>query len=230
MENNSFKNQKILLVEDDLLALEVMKEFFENYFLNVYTAKDGLQAIETFNKNDIDVVICDIKIPYINGLDVIKKIREENYIVPIIITSAFSDKDMLLKASNLNIQGYIMKPIELNDIKDILNRIFLHQNEGNDKEDMIKLNDEFYLDRINHQLINNDEKIQLRKKESQLLELLLDKRGSVVTYEIIEQIIWYDNDEVMSSATLRTIVKNLRKKLQNNNMIQNISKIGYKIN
>ena len=71
----NFSKQNVLIVEDDIETLEIMTEVFEAIFSKVYQAKDGYEAIENFQKNKIDVILCDINIPKLNGLDVVNNIR-----------------------------------------------------------------------------------------------------------------------------------------------------------
>lgn len=111
-----FSKQNILIIEDDLETLELMIEIFESEFSTVYSAIDGYEAIEVFNQNKIDVILCDINIPKLDGLDTINKLRKIDYSIPIIIVSAYSDSNNLLRASNSNIQGYFTKPLTLDKI------------------------------------------------------------------------------------------------------------------
>lgn len=223
----NFLKQNILIIEDDLETLEIMIEIFESIFSNVYSAVNGYEAINFFQNYRIDVILCDINIPKLNGLAVIDKIREMNYSVPIIIISAYSDKETLLKALNSSIQGYIIKPITTDKVKNILEKIYYHQNHEfiNNK---IKLNDSISLELLNSQIIINNEIIKLTNKEKIFLKLLFDKKGSVVTYESIEQIVWDDEDRIMTGMSLRTLVKNIRKKLSYN-LLRNVPKVGYRL-
>uniref|UniRef100_UPI004048415D response regulator transcription factor n=1 Tax=Aliarcobacter sp. TaxID=2321116 RepID=UPI004048415D len=222
----NFSRQNILIIEDDIETLEIMVELFESSFSNVYTSTNGYDAIEIFKKNVIDVLLCDINIPKLNGLDTINKIREIDYSVPIIIISACSDTETLLKASNCNIQGYILKPIVLDDVKEIKNKIFYHQNyEFMNKN--IEINFSTSLDLQNSQIILEEEIIKLTIKETEFLKLLIKKKGAIVSYEIIDQVVWGDTS-VMSSTSLRTLVKNIRKKFSSD-IIENIPKMGYRI-
>lgn len=223
----NFSKQNILIIEDDLETLEIMVEIFESIFSNVYSAVNGYEAIDFFQNYRIDVILCDINIPKLNGLAVIDKIREMNYSVPIIIISAYSDKETLLKALNSSIQSYIIKPITTDKVKNILEKIYYHQNHEfiNNK---IKLNNSIILELLNSQIIINNEIIKLTNKEKIFLKLLFDKKGSVVTYESIEQIVWDDEDKIMTGMSLRTLVKNIRKKLSYN-LLRNVPKVGYKL-
>jgi DNA-binding response OmpR family regulator len=204
-----FLTQNILIIEDELETLELMVEIFESKFSKVFTAVDGYDAIEVFKNNKIDVVLCDINIPKLNGLETIIKIREIDYSVPIIIITAYSDTETLLKASNCNVQGYILKPIKFEDIQYILKKVYQHQN------------NEYHNGRI------EGNSVKLTLKELEFLKLLIKKRGSAVHYSIIERVVW--NDNVMSSTSLRTLVKNIRKKISYD-IVENVPKVGYKVN
>ncbi|MFA9239851.1 MAG: response regulator transcription factor [Candidatus Paceibacteria bacterium] len=222
----NFSKQNILIIEDDIETLEIMVELFESTFSNVYTSTNGYEAIEIFEKNLIDVILCDINIPKLNGLDTISKIRELDYSIPIIIISACSDTQTLLKASNCNIQGYILKPIMFDDVQNIKNKIFHHQNyEFMNKN--IEINFSTSLNLQNNQIIIEGKIIKLTIKETEFLKLLIKKKGSIVSYEIIDQVVWGE-ENIMSSTSLRTLVKNIRKKLSCE-IIENIPKMGYRI-
>ena len=221
----NFSKQNVLIVEDDIETLEIMTEVFEAIFSKVYQAKDGYEAIENFQKNKIDVILCDINIPKLTGLDVVNNIRKANKDVVIIMVSAYSDSETLLKAFNSFIQGYIVKPITSDKVKNILEKIGYHQNKEHPNQ-KIKLNDFITLDLLNSSVIVNDKIVYLTKKETLFLNLLFRNRGSLVTYEMIEELVWYDDNKVMTSTSLRTLVKNIRKKLSFD-IVQNISKVGY---
>lgn len=204
-----FLTQNILIIEDELETLELMVEIFESKFSKVFTAVDGYDAIEVFKNNKIDVVLCDINIPKLNGLETIIKIREIDYSVPIIIITAYSDTETLLKASNCNVQGYILKPIKFEDIQYILKKVYQHQN-NEYHNGRISINSSIILDTVNSEFMFEGNSVKLTLKELEFLKLLIKKRGSAVHYSIIERVVW--NDNVMSSTSLRTLVKNIRKK------------------
>lgn len=221
-----FSKQNILIIEDNLETLELMIETFESEFSTVYSATNGYDAIEVFKRNNINVILCDINIPKLNGLDTINQIRKINYSVAIIVISAYSDSDYLLKASNSNIQGYFIKPLTLDKVEDILNKIFFHQNHQFVNKN-IQLNATTILDLQNSQVIVAGEIRKLTTKESGFIKLLIQNQDSIVSYKTIEQVVWND-DKIMTSTSLRTMVKNIRKKLSCD-IIENIPKVGYKL-
>ncbi|GGD45732.1 CheY-P-specific phosphatase CheX [Malaciobacter pacificus] len=221
-----FLKQNILIIEDELETLELMVEIFESKFSKVFTAVDGYDAIEVFKNNKIDVVLCDVNIPKLNGLETIIKIREVDYSVPIIIITAYSDTETLLKASNCNVQGYILKPMKFEDIQYILKKVYQHQN-NEYHNGRISINSSIILDTVNSEFMFEGNSVKLTLKELEFLKLLIKKRGSAVHYSIIERVVW--NDNVMSSTSLRTLVKNIRKKISYD-IVENVPKVGYKVN
>lgn len=222
-----FLKQNVLIIEDSLETLELMIEIFESEFNTVYSATNGYEAIEVFERNKIDVILCDVNMPKLNGLDTITKIRKINYAIPIIIISAYSDSDNLLKASNSNIQGYFTKPLTSDKIEKIMDKIFYHQNHEIIHKN-IQLSPSTILDLQNFQVIVDDEIRKFTRKEFDFLKLLIQKKDSIITYKTIEHVVWYDDNKVMTSTSLRTLVKNIRKKLSCD-IIENIPKIGYKL-
>lgn len=225
--SDKFIDKTILIVEDEQFNLDILKDIFSDYFLEVLTATNGEQGLNIFQKGIVDMVLCDINMPKVDGLAMIEYIRKNDFDTPIIITTAHDDKEKLLQAANLNIQGYIIKPIDIEIIHDILRKFLKHKN--NESFGLVKINDKIVYDKNNLEIIVLNQKIPLTKKESSLLELLLKHKGKVVQYSQIEELNWEENGELMSSAAIRTLVKNLRKKFHNEMIIQNISKIGYKL-
>ena len=116
MTINFTKDLKILYAEDDLELQEETKIFFEILFSSVTIANDGLQALEKYKKESFDIVISDIRMPSMDGIELATKIREINHEQCIIIISAYSSSDYLLKFINLNIRQFIQKPIDVDNM------------------------------------------------------------------------------------------------------------------
>lgn len=223
---NFFKEKSILIIEDQIYALNLMCEIINPIFHNIYPAKDGLSAVSIYEENEIDIVFCDIDLPKLNGFDVIEHIRRKDFNIPIIITSAYTDKKTLLKASNSNINGFLEKPISFNDIKYILKKISLQKLKEN-KNNVI-LNDFINFNLNSHELFINNVSVSLTLKEKKILTLFINNMNKPLSYEEIELNVWKDDDKSMTMDSLRTLIKNLRKKLKYD-FIHTIPKIGYKI-
>ncbi len=115
------KKYNVLYVEDNREIAEEIAFFFEPRFNNFYSAYDGQEGLEAFKKYRPDFIITDIQMPNMNGIEMIEEIRRIDSEVPIVITTAFNESSYLLKAINLQVDGYIMKPL---NIKYLLNRIY----------------------------------------------------------------------------------------------------------
>ena len=117
---NTFKEYNILYVEDNHEIAEEIAFFLEPRVNKFYSAYDGKEGLELFKEHKPDIIITDIQMPNMNGIEMIEQIRKIDSEVPIIITTAFNESSYLLKAINLQVDGYIMKPL---NIKELLNRL-----------------------------------------------------------------------------------------------------------
>jgi len=218
------KSSTLLLAEDDKFVRESFGRVLSLYVGNILLAKDGEEALELFEKEQPDIIITDVKMPKLNGIELIKKIREENRSIPIIITSAYSDREYLLDAIKLSLVEYIIKPMKESQLDTVLEnsaKILL-----DNSKTKIYFDENNYYDYINKQFISNSNFISLTNKEIEFFELLLAHRGELVTKAKIEDKL-YIYEEAPPSA-LKNLVFKLRKKLPIN-IIKTYGKLGYLI-
>ena len=220
---NYFSKKNLLIVEDHYPTRDLLKSTFEMLFQNVYIATNGQECLEQVNYYKPDLVITDIEMPLKSGIECIEEIRAKNYQIPIIIISAYSDDNYLLKAANLHIQGYLLKPLDMDALENTLTKIYnlSHQHK------IFKINTNIAYDYSNSLILDGENKNSLTKKENEFLNFLIKNKNKIVSYEELEYELWGKNDEIMSINSLRTLVKKLRSKLPIN-IIKNISKTGYK--
>ncbi len=211
----------VLYAEDDAGVRQNVSEMLSLFFKDVYLAKDGLEAYELFLEKKPDLIITDIKMPYMDGIELSKKIRKKDDKAKILIISAHTEVDYMLDAIELSLVRYIVKPITETKLIDALER-FLDVQE---KNGVIEFSEGWFYDSSKKQIIHGDEIFELTKKEVKFLEMLFE-RNSVITYEEIESELW--GDEYMSLNALRLMMKNLRKKLPEGSL-KNIQGIGYKL-
>ena len=224
MLKNINKNIKILYVEDDEIARENGVEYLENFFEQIYAASDAIIALQLYEKYQPDIIITDIQMPKLNGLEFVKRIRQKDKKTQIIIITAFCDKDYLLKAIELGLVKYLVKPVKEKDFEEAL---FLCVNSlQDDVTNIVKLDVDSYFDTFNKNLVIKDEIIKLRAKEILFLELLIKNKNRYVSYEEIENYVW--SDSVMTKDALKTLVKNLKTKIPKD-LIMNLTNSGYKI-
>lgn len=117
------KNITILYVEDEITIAEQVKFFFSRFVKGFYVASNGLEGLELYKEINPDIIITDIQMPKMNGLDMIKEIDDKN--IPVIITTAYSDSSYLLKAIELNVDKFVIKPVNLVDLVSDVQRLVL---------------------------------------------------------------------------------------------------------
>ncbi len=119
------KRLKVLYVEDDSSVRNELVSLLSNFFENVFFAEDGKQGLELYleKKDSIDLIIADINMPNLNGIDMIKKIRESNKDIPVVFVTAYSDNDFLSEAIKLKVFEYIIKPIDIRKLMTVLTEL-----------------------------------------------------------------------------------------------------------
>ena len=214
----------LLFVEDEAMIRRIAISFLRPYFLEIYEAKDGVEALEQYREEKPDIIITDIEMPNMDGLTLCQTIRKEDKTTPIIITTAYTSTEYLLQAITLNLVKYLVKPINEEPLFEALNLCFSHIEEANPS--VVKINKTDKFDLLNHTFIKNNRIISLTESQYKLLSILIKNQGRIVSYEEIESYIWYDKS--MSSDALRSLIRDVRKFVGKENIV-NISKYGYRI-
>ncbi len=213
------KSIPILCVEDENGIREVIVQTLKYYFNEVYEAKDGNEAFEIYEYYKPKIILTDIQMKNCDGVELIKKIRAKDLNTTIFVLTAFSNEEYLMNLINLNINHYILKPLNLKKLNEALIK-YLNKNHK-----PIKITKDLLLDIEKRELIYKDnETIPLRKREKDFLQLLTQKKDSIVTYIQIEEELWLDKE--MTSHALKSFIKDLRAKLPVN-IIKNIPQEGY---
>ena len=224
MNKKEFKNIKILYVEDEDNIRENAVFYLKRLFDIVFEAKDAFEALEIIEQKNPHIIITDINMPKLNGLELIKNIRKKDSKIAIIVLSAYTKTDYLLEAIELGLVKYLVKPIRHETIYPVLTQCV--KKIKNDNSNIKYFSKDCYFDSLNKKLIKDEIDVKLTNKESDLLSLLCENKNQTVFYETIEAVVW--NDSFMSEDAIRSVARNLRKKLPRN-CLENFSKIGYKI-
>ncbi len=217
------KSLTILYAEDDLVIKESITRILKMFFKEVFVANDGNEALEIYQNNKIDVIMLDYVMPNLDGYQTAKIIRELNKKIPIILVSAYTDKDKLLNAIELNLIKYLEKPILHENLVDTFTNVIKFLEENNLL--FTKLNENCYYSFVARNIIKDKQEITLTKNEVTFIELLLDKPNQLVSKELIENIVF---KESVDENTLRNMVYRLRKKLDSV-LIITIKDLGYLI-
>jgi len=224
----NLKNYRVLYAEDETIIRMNITRNLKEYFTTIYTVTDGREALDIFFKKEPDIVILDINMPYINGLDVAKRIREKNSKVPIVIITAYTDTNLLLNAVELNLTQYLVKPIT----KDKLDEMVLKIANRLEKDDIetIYLKDGYFFQKPANLLYDSSgREVYLTKNELKLVLLLLEYKNRFVSTQIIEYHIWGDlSFEVDCKSRLKSLLNGLRKKLPPKSIKNNYS-LGYRL-
>ena len=224
-------NLNVLYVEDDITFAQDTCEILENFFDCVDLAvngEDGLKKyLDFFNlhKNYYDIVITDIIMPKINGLELTKKIYELNESQPVIVMSAHNESQYLLEFVNIGIEYFIVKPFDLEELVEVFYNTL---NKITSKISIIKLVNNFTWDTKDSMLFYNEKNIKLTKKESDFIEILISNGNAISTIDNILNTIWENSIIEISTNTLNPIISRLRKKLPEK-LIQSVYGIGYRI-
>ncbi len=217
------KQSTILIVDDNEALRNELKDLLEIYVLEIYEASDGVEAYEVFKEKHPTMIFSDIKMPNLNGIELVKKIRRENNEIPITLISAYSEKSLLFEALKLNLVDYLIKPILLKDLKTLLIRLA----NNIDKNDLlnIKLSETLFFSKKENLLYHKNIIVPLTKNEQQLLMLFLSKENYVIEEEYIIYEIW--EYEIKTISSLRNLISRLRTKI-GKELIQSVYGQGYK--
>ena len=214
----------VLYAESEDFIRENTAEALQFMSMNVKAVSNGEKAYKEYLRNRPDILIVDIEMPILSGLELIEKIRQKDNDTQIIIATEHTKTEYFLKAVELNLVKYLLKPVSLFDIKKVLTTCIKNLESKSEKLNQ-HFNEKDYYNLKEQRLYVNDKTVKLDYHERTLLELLLRNHHRVVPYAEMEKQVWKNN---MSSAAVRSLVRNLRKKLPLK-VIENISKIGYKV-
>jgi len=223
----------ILLVEDD----EAIREMVDNYLtmegFHVTTATNGEEALQNCLQNIFDLVILDIMIPKLNGLEVLKIIREHAALPIIIMSAKDSDVDKAL-GLGLGADDYIAKPFSMLEfsarVKAVIRRATKYSNQAEQKQEVLEI-DNLKIDIVNFSITKSGQEIKLTSKEFSILKLFVTNRHRVFTKEQIYQMIWKDayyGDENIINVHIRRLREKIEDDPSNPQYIKTLWGIGYK--
>lgn len=226
------KKLKILYVEDGKESRTQAIKMLENYFSYLDVAvdgKDGLEQYENhfYNTNSYyDLVITDIEMPIMNGIDMSKAIYALNKNQKIIVVSGYSDTKYFIKLINLGVEAFLQKPLSFEQVSDVIGKVCRDIKNDN----IIALSQGCSYDKLLKEFICNGEKIHLTSNEQKFLELHMQKNLLTFTIEDIFNHIFYDEPQKEFSAdSIKGLVKRLRKKLPQGLLLHNRT-TGYSLN
>jgi len=216
---------KILMIEDDLELAEILTEFLEQFDFVVETEDDPFKALSILKLKTYDVVILDLTLPGMDGLEVCEAIRERQDI-PIIISSARSDVTDKVKALELGADDYLPKPY---DPRELEARIYSVLRRYDAKEQLaVSTPSDFKLDEAAMSISYKGRALDLTNAEYGILAYMIKKEGMVVSREdIIHNVSAINEDS--SNKSIDVMVGRIRSKLGDKSLIESVRGIGYKL-
>jgi two-component system KDP operon response regulator KdpE len=223
--------KKILVVDDKAPTLLQLKRSLERYGYEVYTASRGKEALLVLDQETVDLILLDLKLPDIGGLQVCKEVRARYSSLPIIIISVVSDVERIVEALNEGADDYVHKPFDMSEVLARIGVQLRHSHPLPAKlEGQNLIVGPLSIDFEQRWVKVNGQKVDLTYTEYELLSVLARNRGRIVTYDILISEVW-GYDEVAEWQSVHTYINRLRKKIEtpaNHRFIRNEPKIGYR--
>ena len=217
----TLKDINILLAEDEEELAKLMQNAIGEYFHNFIVVHNGEDALTAYKKHHPHIIITDILMPKLNGLELTKELRKTDENIPIIILSAHSDTQQLLEAIDYNVTKYFIKPFDPDDLLDYIQTLIPKIKE----QKIIQLDENFTFNCLTKQLYLSSSIIVLTKREIEFILLLLHQNDYMANNELIKSTLW---KEQVSDERLRTFIRRLRGKTSKS-FIKNNSALGYSI-
>jgi len=220
--NEPIRRLRVLYVEDETRLAEMMRQALGDNFQRFELAKDGEAGLEAFRRSRHDLVITDITMPKMDGLKMAEAIHRIAPETPIVVLSAYSDKEKLLGAIDAGIIKYFIKPFDpeelLEYLRELAPKIASRQR--------VAIDPDFLYDRHERILYRDEHPLSLSRREIRFLEALLEAQGHLLSPEKIKEILW--GEEEVSDDAVRVFMNRLRNKV-GKELIRNRSGEGYYI-
>ena len=218
---------RLLLVEDETAILEPLKKGLMKRNFAIDTAEDGKTGYELATINTYDCIILDLNLPELNGIEVAKKLRQNNNNTPILMLTARARQKDILEGFISGTDDYLVKPFDFQELVYRINAL-IKRNIGN-KNDIISVKD-IEIDTLGLTVKKAGKTVQLNAKEYGILEYLIRNKGKMVSQEELIEHVWNESLDIFSQ-TVRTNIKTLRKKVDpTKEIIKTFKGKGYIIN
>jgi len=203
--------RKVLLIEDDPTITDFMEVVLAKEHYRVTIATTGMEALNVFQEDSFDLILLDLGLPDIDGIELLKIIRKR-LATPLIVISARNNEHEKVKALDLGADDYVTKPFGMNELLARIRTAFRHRKQ--EELPSVITNGELSLDTESQLLTKAGEPIHLTKNEYRILLVLFQHLGKVVTYRVLTSEVWgpYGTD----SQVLRVNMSNIRKKIEKN--------------
>ena len=214
---------KILIVEDEDMIREGISDYLTDYGYETIQAADGLEALEQFSNHQVALVLLDIQMPKLNGLEVLSEIRKNSQ-VPVLMLTAFQDEEYKMSAFAALADGYLQKPFSLSLLKVRVNAIFKRYYDTG----RVFTYRDTQVDFDSYSAKVAGQEVAVNAKELEILDYLVRNEGRALTRSQIIDAVWKMTDEVPFDRVIDVYIKELRKKLDLD-CILTVRNVGYKL-
>ena len=217
------KYTNILIVDDDINVRKQLKDFLSLYVNDIYEANDGEEALSLYHVYHPTLIFSDVKMPKMDGIELVKNIRKINQQIPIVLLSAYHETNILLEAIQLGLVEYLVKPISIQNLRKLLTKL----SDIIESKDLliIHLSKNNYFNIKEKKIYRDDDSFLLTKNEEKLLKLFLENEGKILEEEFLINTIWDYEHKTISA--LRNLIARMRVKI-GKHYITSISGYGYK--
>lgn len=217
---------RILFLEDDPTLSDIIDEFLSEQGYEVTCVYDGEAALDAGYEKSFDLFLFDVKVPYTNGFDVLRTLREANKQAPAIFMTSLGSIEDLSAAYDAGCDDYLKKPFELKELE-LRIKALIKRSPGLNLYEPIVIADNLLFDPRQGRLIHEGIEIPLARKEAKILKMLLSHPNEIISTQTLIESAW-DFHEEATEESLRTHIKNLRKHLGKETIL-NIRGQGYSI-
>ena len=216
---------KILLLEDDLDYKDSIKDYLESLKYSVDDFEDGQDALDSIYENYYHLLILDIRVPNLNGYELVKQIKADNINTPIIFITSLTDINNLSLGYELGCNDYIKKPFSPKELKYRVEQL-IKSFYFSTTQKYIQLNNDYFYEPLDKKLFYENKEVELTKKEQEIVFCLISHKDQYVSIEKLRFEVW--NDKFINESDIRVCIKNIRQK-SFKDFILNKRGIGYKI-
>ena len=214
---------KILIVEDEEMIREGISDYLTDCGYETIQARDGLEALEQFYNHQVALILLDIQMPKLNGLEVLSEIRKSSQ-VPVLMLTAFQDEEYKMSAFAALADGYLEKPFSLSLLKVRVDAIFKRYYDVS----RIFTYGDTQVDFDSYSAKVAGQEVAVNAKELEILDYLVKNEGRALTRSQIIDAVWKMTDEVPFDRVIDVYIKELRKKLDLD-CILTVRNVGYKL-
>ena len=219
----SLKELTILFIEDDETMLKESSQMLKVFFSEVFMAATAKLGYELYEDKKPDIILTDIGLPDMDGLSLVKKMRQKDAKTPIVVLSSYSDQRVLLEAANSKIDGYIIKPIILNEL--IAKLLSALQRSAN-KVSLVTLKKGLSYNFTTRELIKNGESSFFGTNENLLLEFFIENNEKFLTKQEIMSHVWpFEN---VTDSALKNLLSRFRSKV-GEEMLLSVKGLGWRL-